>query len=65
MVASSKVAQVYIGHSPTTGEMMYWFLHYIFVCDVGSKERFGTLETIKMCAIIYNNDLSRPKWGSL
>ena len=26
------------------GEIMYWYLYHIFVCDVGSKERFGTPE---------------------
>ncbi len=31
---------------------MYSYLYYIFVCDVRSKERFGTLETVKICTSI-------------
>ena len=28
----------------------------VVVCDVRSKERFGTPETVKICTIIYKDD---------
>ncbi len=48
-----------------TREIVYWYLHHIFVCDVRSKEGFGRPETVRINTIIYKDDLSGQKWGGI